>query len=420
MNIPPRRAIGQGTAVAAAAGLSGLGSYAVVVVAAHAMDAEAYSSFAVFWSLAVVAGLGLYYPIEQETAREIAADRRAGGGLLRAVAVVAGIVTGVAALVVLLLLTPAGRAYIGEPALVPALIAVLLASAVQFPVRGLLSGGGLRGRYSLVIGAEGVARILIPVGLLVGGVVANVPFAYAVAAAAVVAVVPAFLVRDRSWLHRPAPALAAVARRTTALIVAALAIQLLLNAPVLIAGAVDGAMPLAGGILASLTIARIPVFLYGVAQVLYMPSVARARGHGDPAALRRVVVLGMGAAVAAAVLTVVVMAVAGTWLVSVVFGADHALGEPVQVLIGLGIGVFLIGQVASDTALALGAHRALVSSWVVALVAAGITAATVSDPVLRTTAPLLVGSSIAVVLLAGVVIVRLRLARPTGRPGAGR
>lgn len=420
MKLQPRRALKHASVVAAAAAISGLGSYALVVLAARGTDPEAYSSFAVFWSLAVVAGLGLYYPVEQETAREVAGDgQREGRGLARTVGLTAAGITVLAAVVTLVLLTPAGVKYIGDPGLVPALLAVLVASAVQFPVRGLLSGGARRERYALVIGTEGAFRIILPGLLVLVGLNSAVPYAFAVAAAALFAVLPAFVSRDLRWLHRPTPRASVIMRKTLALIVAALAIQLLLNSPVLIAGAVAAATPFAGGVLASLTIARIPVFVYGIAQVLYMPSVARFRAAGDRARLRGTIILGLGGAAATACAIALVMAIGGEWIVSVLFGPSQAIAQPAQVLIGLGVGVFFLAQVTSDTALALGAHRSLVRSWVFAIIVGGVALAIIPDPLLRTAVPLLLGATLAVAQLVVIVVMELRRV-PVARSGEPR
>ena len=167
--------------------------------------------------------------------------------------------TVLAAALSLLLLTPAGMEYIGSAIIVGMLVVVVCASAVQFPVRGFLSGGGHQIRYSLIVGTEGVLRILLPVAAVVLGMTEIIDFALAIALATVLWVVPAFI-GGGHWMRKPAMSFGRFSSHVLRLILAALSIQLLLNSPVLIARAVPDADAgaFAGQVLAALSIARIP------------------------------------------------------------------------------------------------------------------------------------------------------------------
>jgi len=402
--------------VGAAALVSGIGSYVLLIIVAANTTAAEYSGFAVFWSLAVTIGLGAYFPIEQETARVVAAHRaRPGSGLARTVFGFAAAVTLLAAALSLLLLTPAGMEYIGSATIVGMLVVVVCASAIQFPVRGFLSGGGHQIRYSLIVGTEGLLRILLPVVVVVLGMTEILDFAIAIALATVLSVVPAF-VGGGHWMRRPAMPFGRFSSHVLRLILAALSIQLLLNSPVLIARAMPeaDAGAFAGQVLASLSIARIPVFVYGVVQVIYLPLVSAAWARSDLAATARIVRTALGVAAIAGVLTVAVMGLAGEWVVSLVFGPDLALDSGMQASIGLGVGIFIVAMVASDAVLGMRGHTIVARSWVLGVVVAAVTGLLLQDAKLVAVVPLMAGALTALVQLLAAILIRLRRGHRSG------
>ena len=397
--------------VGAAAILSGVGSYVLLIVVSRSTTELEYSEFAVFWSLTVTIGLGFYYPLEQETAREVSGRPDSSvGGMARFVLSVGGVVTIVTALLALLLFTPAGLDYIGAPGLVIALIASFAAYAVQFPLRGLLSGSGSTTSYSSVIAVEGLLRVALPVLLVLLGFHSPVAFALVVAAAAILAVVPALAQRDRSWL-RHAPATASVfASQAARLIVAAFSIQLLLNSGTLLAkGVAEASNPaLAGQILACLSIARIPVFAYQVMQILYLPRLSAAWKAGEFGVVRRTLAIALGAAVVVGLLVVGVMSTLGQWATGLLFGPDLVLSLPGMLLVTAGVAIFIIALVASDGALATGGHTLVLRSWGIAAACAVLVAVLVSDVLLRVTLPLILGAGVALTLLLVGLVLRYR------------
>jgi O-antigen/teichoic acid export membrane protein len=403
---PARDAALRTALVGLAAIVSGVGSYVLLIVVSRSTTELEYSEFAVFWSLTVTIGLGFYYPIEQETAREVSGRPvTAAGGMARFVLSVSGGVTVIAALAALLLFTPAGIDYIGSRGLVIALIASFVAYAVQFPLRGLLSGSQRTSSYSGIIAVEGVLRVVLPVVIALLGFHSPEAFAVVVAVAALVAVLPALLQRDRSWLVHAAPPASVFASRTVRLIVAAFSIQLLLNSGTLLAKAVaEGENPaLAGQILACLSIARIPVFVYQVLQILYLPRVSAEWKRGDLAGARRTLTVALVAAASVGAVVVGGMALLGRWVTGLLFGADLALSLPGVLLVSSGVALFIVALVASDGTLATGGHSLVLRSWAVAAAFAVPAALVVDDVLLRVTAPLIVGASVALVqLLVGL------------------
>lgn len=96
--------------LAGAAGAAGIGSYLVLILAARGMSETDYSAFAAFWSLSVVLGLGFFFPIEQETARELAGAPDDGvRRIVPRIVVTTVVVTVVVTAALLILLLPPSR-----------------------------------------------------------------------------------------------------------------------------------------------------------------------------------------------------------------------------------------------------------------------------------------------------------------------
>ncbi|TFD39214.1 hypothetical protein E3T40_01710 [Cryobacterium sp. TMT1-19] len=405
-------AVARTAIIAAAALLSGLGSYVLLIVVAQNTSTADYADFAVFWSLTVVVGLGVFYPLEQETARESAGlPIEPKGGFARIVlAASAGcaLLLGVLSLV---FLSPSGVDYLGSPLLVLALIVSLVGYAVQFPVRGFLSGAGRTSSYSAVVALEGLLRVVLPVLLVLAGWTGSFWFACVVGVAAGLSAVPRLLGRDRGWLRRDRPRTGLFLARFGRLIVAALSIQVLLNSGVLVAKALSGPgdAALAAQILTAISVARIPIFGYQVLQILYIPRLSTQWKGGRFKDARSTVLFAVAAAAVIGVVIVVGMLVLGPWATALLFGPKLVLSSGGILLVSVGVALFLVALVASDGALAIGRHSLVLRSWLVALAAVIPIVILVDGTLLRSTLPLLLGASCAALqLVVGLALTFIR------------
>ncbi|MBM7473298.1 lipopolysaccharide biosynthesis protein [Subtercola frigoramans] len=409
----PRAAALRTLVVGLAAVIAGFGSYVLLIFVSQGTSTADYADFAVFWSLTVTVGLGFFYPVEQETARSIAGVSDGRGGLVRFVFLCAFVIAVATGLVALLLLTPAAGGYLGSGGLVLALVLSFFGYAVQFPVRGMMSGSRRTTSYSAIIALEGALRVVLPAIILAAGIAGSFSFALVVPVAAAVSVLPAVLSRDRSWLAFDRIRTGLYAGRLARLIVAALSIQLILNSGTLIARFVGGesGAALTGQILVCITIARIPVFGYQVLQILYLPRLAREWQLHQLSAARRTVLVAVGVSVAAGVAIVVGMVLLGPWVIGLLFGADRVLSEGGIALVSLGVAVFLIALIMSDGTLAMGRHTVVIRSWVIAAAAAVAPVLVIADPLLRVTSPLIVGSSVALIQLGASMVQAMKSER---------
>jgi hypothetical protein len=111
-----------------------------------------------------------------------------------------------------------------------------------------------------------------------------------------------------------------------------------------------------------------------------------------------------------AALTVLGAVALGPQLVRLVFGPEYVVGRMTCTLVAAGIGVYLIASVANDVSVAVGAHARAASTWLLAALAGAVPAVALSDIVLRTTLPMLVGSTVAAAIVVPRILRDLRLA----------
>jgi O-antigen/teichoic acid export membrane protein len=399
------------------AALSGAATYGLLVVVGRALDPAQYGRFSLFWSGIVIASLGAFLPVEQVLARRTA---HGGTGLLgRGIRLSVIITVASVAVFGVVWLLPGHGSFL----VVAAFAAACSGFALQFPGRGVLAGRHELGGYALVVCVDAVGRLLVVSVLWAAGVRTVGPYVLAVAASAVlcglVGVGLARRARSRSAhaatldavggpVGRPAPDPRSVAGDVGGLLVATLAMQLLLNSPVVVAGTAgdDAARVAAGHMLALLTLVRVPVFLAQSAQGGYVARAAGLAHRGRDAELRRLVAVIGGAVLSIGVLTVVAVALVGPQVVAWVFGPDYVVSRGTAVLAGVGVGAYLLASVANDLAAALGSRRSGPAWAVAALVGATTLLAPVAIET-RALLPLLVGSAVAAGVMVPVVLARV-------------
>lgn len=383
-------------------GAAAVATYVYLVVVAREVGPEAYASFSAFWAVVVIAGAGVYLPIEQETARR-GVDLRSGRkpctlsvSAAGATAVITAVLAGL-----LFAVWPLVAGFFGGEALLGWALALgALGYAAQYPVRGLLSARRRYGWYATVLGTEALLRVVLVVSLVslaepgVGGLAVVVG-----AAALGSALVGLAGARSHGGSVPGGPV--AFLRSVGVLVAGAAALQTMLYGGVLVARilAPTAQDVIAGQLLAAITVTRIPVFLFQSLEALVVPRIAELAVRGDVPALRAAVrrlVLAVGSL---AVVTALGSFLAGPALVSLMFGPEYVVSYTVMGLLGLGTGAFMLAVAASDVTVALAGHRAMAAAWVAGLLAAALSVFLLPGLVLQATVPLLVGSAVAALLL---------------------
>ena len=409
--------------VAAGLGVFGLATYGFLGLAGQALGPALFAPLSVLWTLLNAVGIGLFLPFEQELGRTTAARRALGQGnrpvvgtVVRVGAVVIGSVV-VLALVTFPLL--ASELLGGRRALVLLLVLALVGMGLSYAVRGLLAGNGRFGHYGAQLAADGVLRVAA--AAVLAGLGVQDPVAYGVVL--VVAPVVAVLVttpRRPGELVSAGPAIARreVVRAMVVLLVASVASQLLANAgPLVVQVLADpGEDALAGQFLAALVIARVPVFLFAAVQAVLLPGLASLVGARDATGFVRRLALVTGLTGAIAGVGVLVMWWWGDALVGLLFGDEFGVGRDVILLIAVSGALFMLAQLCAQALLALGAETWVVVGWCVGLLAL-VGACAADGPVTWVAAvALVVGSGVALVVLAVALVVRtVRWRRTLGR-----
>lgn len=267
--------------------IAGVASYAFFIVGEGALGKEGFKPISSLWFATFVLAPGMFLPLEQEVGRALA-HRRAlhhGGKPVVERVLVLGAVLAAVVTVVLLGLSPllTSSLFEGNWVVTAALIIAFLAYAPAHLARGVCSGSGRFKPYAIVMGSDGVVRIVICSALAIAGVKMVGAYAMVVALAPLVGV---GLVASKRALHtEPGPA--------------ATWTEVTPNLGWLLAGSVLSASlvnagPLATDLLAksgeeaavtefaqAVLMARVPLYLFQAVQAALLPRLARLAASGD-------------------------------------------------------------------------------------------------------------------------------------------
>ena len=382
---------------------SGLLINVYLATVARSLTAAEYAYFGAFWSLAQVAGFGMFLSIEQETARRLQTPGRPLG-VLKAILLTAAAMA-IGQLAVLALAWPLlARAFGGQAITVVAMLVLCLVSAGQFVVRGALIGMDRMGRHAAIMVLDSALRVLF------AAVVATLitdpgspAFAWTLVLAIGLAHAPQLLslLRRRTraatepdpaagW-ERPRDVWTAVAP----LLLGSVCAQLVLNGPPVLVPVLaqhDADVIRAGQFVAAFTLTRVPLFLVVPLQTALLPVLTRALYAGDRDVLRRVMrqltlgLLGLG------VVALIIGFFAGPTIVGLIFGPDYVLsgGHVARLAVGVAayIGLVLVTQVLVASVW----HRLVAWSWLSGLVVSGLVLVLVPDLLLRAELAFLLGS----------------------------
>jgi O-antigen/teichoic acid export membrane protein len=383
---------------------SGLLVNAYLAIIARSVSAAEYAYFGAFWGLALVAGFGVFLPVEQETARLMQVPDRPRG-LLRASTLTASSLAAGQAVLVAAASPWLVRAFGGHPVTLVALTALCLVSAAQFVVRGALIGMDRMDRYALVMLLDSALRVVLAAGVaLLAGSPGSPAFAWTLVIAIGLAHVPQlYLLATRRTRLGQVPALGTdtvtvsrVRRAVAPLLLGSLCAQLLLNGPpVLIPALAANQLEVAraGQFLAAFTLARVPLFLVVPLQTALLPMLTGLLHSGDRAALRRVmlrIAIGLaGLGVVALVLGYLV----GPLLVGLIFGAQYVLGGRDVALLAVGVAAYIGLVLVTQVLVAAVRHRLVAWSWLSGVVVAAVVLFAVPDLLLAAELAFLVGST---------------------------
>src|SRR4051794_38331181 len=269
--------------------ISGITAYGFQILAFKGLTKSEYAALNGLWILVFVVAPGFFLPLEQEVGRAVA-DRRSrhvGGGPVvhkaaRAGAILAG------SLIVLSIVAAAAfgftdRLFHGQEVLFVCFLIALATYAVQHVTRGTLSGNGRFGPYGMILGAEGVIRIVPIIVVYALGVDDLVWYGLALAVPPVLASIVA--VWGQHGLLEPGPDAqwSELSTNLTLLFLGSLLAQALsyaaaLGVIVLAQGKLE--RDAAADFIVGFLIARIPILLFQAIQAALLPKLAALAGAG--------------------------------------------------------------------------------------------------------------------------------------------
>jgi O-antigen/teichoic acid export membrane protein len=402
--------------------VSGITAYGFQILAFKGLTKSEYAALNGLWILVFVVAPGFFLPLEQEVGRAVA-DRRArsiGGGPVVRKAARAGAILAVS----LMALSVVGfqvfgftdRLFHGQEVLLVCFVIALGTYAVQHITRGTLSGNGRFGPYGMILGAEGVFRIVPVIAIYLAGVDDLVWYGLALAIPPLLATLVSLW--GQHGLVEPGPDAewSELSTNLTLLFLGSLAAQALSYAAALgVLVLADGKVErdAAADFIVGFFIARIPILLFQAIQAALLPKLAALAGagkHGDfRSGLKKLVliVLGVGA------LGIVAGATIGPTVGEILFGDKFNLGSRDLTLLFLGSAAFILALTLAQALIALLGHAQALIAWAIGLVlCVGVMAlgssATIDDLFLRSELGYLAGCLGAAVTMGIFLVTRLR------------
>ncbi|MFB6620495.1 lipopolysaccharide biosynthesis protein [Streptomyces sp. NPDC056367] len=357
----------------------GAASYIHLMAAGHSLDTDGMAALSVLWTILMSVGIGLFFPVEQELTRIVAAHRVAGTGVSGVLRQIAGLTLGIIALMA------AGMAwatslladtfFYGHTEMVGALGLAFAAMAVSNVCRGVLAGLGRFGPFGWQLGIDGVLRIGLAVGFALAGVRSPLAFALILTVAPLVGALATCGPVVRGLGRGPLDRWSGLVAGLAPLIVSTLLSQVVVNAAVVstkLLAPQEGA--LVAGLLNAIVLARVPLFVFGSLQASLLSGLSTAGAAGDRAGFSRllrrtslvVTALGLAGGIPATLL--------GPWLIQVLFKAEDGLGHAEFFWISAGTLCYMLAMVLGQALLVLHKHRLQLLGWAVAtLVLIGVT-----------------------------------------------
>jgi O-antigen/teichoic acid export membrane protein len=398
---------------------SGLLINVYMAIVARNLTAAEYAYFGAFWSLAQVAGFGMFLSVEQETARLLQTPGRPLGVLKAALLTAAAMA--VAQLAVVAMGWPLlSEAFGGQAVTVVAMGVLCLVSAGQFVVRGALIGMDRLGRHAAIMVLDSGLRVAL--AALVASVLTDAgspAFAWTLVIAIGLAHAPqllSLLLRRTTATTEPDPAAGwlgprAVWAAVAPLLLGSLCAQVLLNGlPVLVPvlGSTEIDATRAGQFVAAFTLTRVPLFLVVPLQSALLPVLTSALHAGDRTTLHRLMrYLALGLLVLAG-LAFGLGFLAGPWLVGFVFGPEYVLPGAHVALLAVGVAFYIGLVLVTQVLVASVRHRLVAWSWLSGLVVGAVVLALVPDLLLRAELAFLLGSAAGWLVGTALVLIERR------------
>ncbi len=352
----------------------GIASYVQISVAGYGLSRGDTAAMSSLWTLVMTLSLGVFFPVEQELTRLVAARVVRGEGVApvfrRAALVTVGMIVFFSLLLAVGQHTLADRFLGGHTSLVWAFAASLVGMGLAYLTRGMLAGMGRFTAYGSSLAIEGVLRIVLSLGLLLAGVDAPLPYGLVLAVAPFVAMLCTLPATLRGCLPGPPMPWSELFQNLSLMVCAQVLAQFMVNAAVLsVALVAPDEVGLRVAVLNAGVLCRVPLFVFGSLQPTLMTGLSTTATSGDGHAFRRMLRHTVAVVGALGLLGGVPAVLLGPWLIQVMFHAPHLLGPWDLFWFSAGTVCYMVALVLGQALMALHRHRAQLTGWVLGTVA---------------------------------------------------
>jgi O-antigen/teichoic acid export membrane protein len=401
--------------------LAGVCTYAFLAIAGHALTALHYSAFASFWALLFVVAPGIFLPLEQELARAISGRRARGDGggpVVRRVVFIGGGFLVILVVGALIGFGPIDSHLLGgDGVLMVALLLGLSAYCAEHIGRGTLSGNGRFRSYGILLGAEGVYRVVFCAGLAVAHVNSPGPYGIALVAGSFAAVLTA-VARERGLLaHGSHTSNAEVTTALGSLLVASLATQFMFNGGTVVVQllASPSEQRAAGTFLNGRVLAFVPLFLFQAVTAALLPRLSALHSRAALAEFQRTLLRLLMFVAALGAIAILGAFLFGPSVLHLVFGPNFELSRQDLALLAASSASLMAAQALGQGLIAKSSYRGVVGGWLAGVAAFFAVVFAVQPLLLRVELGLVVGGLAAAVVLAALQPTLWRIA-PRGKP----
>ncbi len=394
--------------------VAGICSFAFFRVGKVALGSEeAFKPVISLWFATFALAPGFFLPLEQELGRALSARRALGQGGRPVVMKVLtlGTILLIAVIVTLGVAGPWLRTsyFDGSWVMVIALMVAIGAYAPTHLSRGVCSGTGRFRAYAIVMGADGLVRIILCLILAAIGVKAVGWYGFAVALAPLVGV---FVVMSRGQLKtEPGPdsSWSEVTPNLGWLLLGSVMAAALVNAgPIatnLLAEESDGNLVTRFG--QGVILSRIPLFLFQAVQAALLPRLSRLAATGEMVEFRQGFAKLLRIVVAVGAVGVLGSFILGPFVVKTLYTTD--LSRRTLAMLALGSAFYMLGLAIAQAVIALHGHAQVALGWSVGMAGFVLTTWALQGEVFRRVEiGLLVGSFASMVVFWLALRARLR------------
>ncbi len=408
--------------------LSGICAYAFIALTRNALSNGDQEVLQLLWFSTFALAPGFFLPLEQEVGRALSHRRTLGQGGLPLVRR-AGLLGGAVAALLVIVLAALGpyltrSRFHDKSGVVLALMLSVVTWAAAHLGRGILSGSGRFRPYGMLMGLDGVIRIVSCGVLAAAGVTSLMAYALLIGLPPILAIAISFS-RQRGLLQPgPEAPWVEVTSNLGWLLLGSVAAAFLVNAGPLLANLLARSADKADNVAFSTTaklstklnafsyailISRIPLFMFQAVQAALLPKLARLAAKGAFDEFRSGLRTLMKVVAAVAVLGVVGAGLLGPFALGIAFKVK--IGNLNMAVLALAAGIYMAAVACAQALIALHRHALVAVGWLLGVAAAILMLPFGKALLERVEAALVAGS--AVPLLFFGVVLRQTLAHPS-------